>query len=82
MAAGVDVGTGTLADQTVAAQTLTGKAYSTVYYTFLDVDPLTLLPATYGATTVFGDSLNSTADEMNNQAEAVQQACANAGTHA
>jgi hypothetical protein len=29
-----------------------------------------------------GDSLNSTATEMNNQAEAVQQACANAGTHA
>lgn len=29
-----------------------------------------------------GDSLNSTATEMNNQAEQVQQACANAGTHA
>ena len=29
-----------------------------------------------------GDSLNSTANEMNNQAELVQQACANAGTHA
>ena len=29
-----------------------------------------------------GDSLNSTANEMNNQAEQVQQACANAGTHA
>ena len=29
-----------------------------------------------------GDSLNNTATEMNNQAEQVQQACANAGTHA
>jgi hypothetical protein len=29
-----------------------------------------------------GDSLNSTATEMNAQAEQVQQACANAGTHA
>lgn len=29
-----------------------------------------------------GDSLNSTANEMNNQAEQVQQACAAAGTHA
>ena len=29
-----------------------------------------------------GDSLNSTATEMNNQAELVQQACATAGTHA
>jgi hypothetical protein len=29
-----------------------------------------------------GDSLNSTATEMNTQAEQVQQACANAGTHA
>ena len=29
-----------------------------------------------------GDSLNSTATEMNNQAEQVQQACAAAGTHA
>jgi hypothetical protein len=29
-----------------------------------------------------GDSLNSTANEMNNQAELVQQACAAAGTHA
>jgi hypothetical protein len=29
-----------------------------------------------------GDSLNSTATEMNNQAEMVQQACAAAGTHA
>jgi hypothetical protein len=29
-----------------------------------------------------GDSLNSTATEMNNQAEKVQQACAAAGTHA
>jgi hypothetical protein len=29
-----------------------------------------------------GDSLNSTATEMNNQAELVQQACAAAGTHA
>jgi hypothetical protein len=29
-----------------------------------------------------GDSLNSTANEMNNQAEAVQEACAAAGTHA
>ena len=29
-----------------------------------------------------GESLNSTATEMNNQAEQVQQACANAGTHA
>jgi hypothetical protein len=29
-----------------------------------------------------GDSLNGTATEMNNQAELVQQACANAGTHA
>jgi hypothetical protein len=53
---------GTLADQSVAAQTLTGKAYSTVYYTFVDVDPLTLLPSTFGATTVFGDSLNSTSN--------------------
>lgn len=31
---------------------------------------------------ISGDSLNSTATEMNNQAEQVQQACANAGTHA
>ncbi len=29
-----------------------------------------------------GDSLNSTANEMNDQATLVQQACANAGTHA
>ena len=29
-----------------------------------------------------GESLNSTATEMNNQAELVQQACADAGTHA
>ena len=29
-----------------------------------------------------GDSLNSTATEMNNQAEKVQMACAAAGTHA
>ena len=29
-----------------------------------------------------GDSLNSTATEMNNQAEKVQEACAAAGTHA
>ena len=29
-----------------------------------------------------GDSLNSTATEMNNQAEMVQQACAATGTHA
>ncbi|WP_101946531.1 hypothetical protein [Mycobacterium sp. 3519A] len=29
-----------------------------------------------------GDSLNSTATEMNNQAEQVQEACAAAGTHA
>jgi hypothetical protein len=29
-----------------------------------------------------GDSLNSTATEMNNQAEQVQMACATAGTHA
>jgi hypothetical protein len=29
-----------------------------------------------------GDSLNSTATEMNNQAEKVQEACASAGTHA
>ena len=29
-----------------------------------------------------GESLNSTATEMNNQAEQVQQACAAAGTHA
>jgi hypothetical protein len=31
---------------------------------------------------ISGDSLNSTATEMNNQAEMVQQACAAAGTHA
>jgi hypothetical protein len=31
---------------------------------------------------IAGDSLNSTANEMNNQAEQVQQACAAAGTHA
>ncbi|MDT5014092.1 MAG: hypothetical protein QOD39_252, partial [Mycobacterium sp.] len=29
-----------------------------------------------------GDSLNSTANEMNNQAEQVQLACAASGTHA
>jgi hypothetical protein len=31
---------------------------------------------------ISGDSLNSTATEMNNQAEKAQQACAAAGTHA
>jgi hypothetical protein len=51
---------GTLADQTVAAQTITGKAYATAYYPYIDVDPATLLPSTFAATTVYGDSLNST----------------------
>lgn len=51
---------GTIADPTVAAQTLTGKSYSTLYYPYVDVATMgSAVGLTFGATTVYGDAINS-----------------------
>jgi hypothetical protein len=36
-----------------------GKTYSTTYYPYIDVDPVTLLPSSFDATPLYLDSLNS-----------------------
>lgn len=43
----------------VAGTTLTGRAYSTIYYVFGDVDALGDNTPVFGTTTVYGDALNS-----------------------
>jgi hypothetical protein len=48
----------------VPAGSLTGKAYSTTYYLFADVDAPGDATPTYGATTVYGDALNSSAHPL------------------
>jgi hypothetical protein len=45
----------------IATHTYTGLAYSTTYYPFCDVDASGDSTPTFGITTVYGDSLNSTA---------------------
>lgn len=55
----LDYPAGSIADVSVTQKSITGKAYGTLYYLYADVDHATLLPASWGATTVFGDSINS-----------------------
>lgn len=57
----LDYPAGSIADLSVAHHDITGKAYTTDYWPYIDVDPGTLLPSTYGAATVPGDALNSAA---------------------
>lgn len=48
----------------VPAGTVTGLAYSTLYFLFADVDAVGDATPTYGATTVYGDALNSSAHPL------------------
>lgn len=50
---------GTYASVTVPAGTVTGLAYSTLYYLYADVDNVGDATPTYGATTSYANSLNS-----------------------
>lgn len=50
-----------IASASVAHHDITGKAYTTDYWPYIDVNPATLLPSTYGAATLPGDALNSAA---------------------
>lgn len=57
----IDYATSTPQDVTVPAGNITGKAYSTTYYPYADVDAVLDATPTYGVTTVYGDALNSAA---------------------
>jgi len=57
----IDYATNPPQDITVPSGTITGLANSTLYYIYADVDGVLDATPTYGATTVYGDAINSAA---------------------